>query len=164
MNIDYIQLPSPLFGFKQLFEASKIVDNAFAAGYFNNHLKEIECGFVALDGDKVIGWAAVSVKTNESNSSEGLLRCIAVHPNYRGQGVGKRLTEKRLKYLDYCSSVWSYAWVRPNGNCMSCKNLENFGFKIHKELDDYYTTTRAKCKYCGKKCTCKAVLYVRRNC
>ena len=56
--------------------------------------------------DKVVGWAAIS---------ECKLRCIAVHPEYRGQGVGRTLTEKRLKYLGDCDSVISYAWIRPDG-------------------------------------------------
>mgnify|MGYP000701739924 CR=1 FL=1 len=71
------------------------------------------------------------------------------------------LTKKRLKYLKDCDYVISYAWVRPNGECMSCKNLENFGFELAKELPEYYNNTRSKCKYCWSNCTCVARLYVR---
>ena len=150
--IIYAAIPSPLFGYKQMFDAIKLVDESFAVGYFKNHLEEIECAWIALDGDKVVGWAAVG---------DCLLRCIVVHPDYRGQGVGKRLTEERLKYLGDCKEVISFAWIRPDGRCMSCKNLENFGFEFAKELPEYYNNTRQACKYCGGNCKCVARLYVK---
>ncbi len=154
MKYKYIVLPSPAFGYAQLFEASRLVDNSFANGYFTSHLEEIECAWIALDKNRVIGWAAVS---------DCMLRCVVVHPDYRGQGVGKELTKKRLEYLGDCNEVFSYAWVRPDGTCMSCRNLENFGFKLHKELDEYYNDTRSQCKYCGSNCTCVARQYVKIN-
>jgi len=167
--ITYAAIPNPLFGYKQMFEALELVDNAFATGYFKKHLDEIECAWIALDGDKVVGWAAVCVERNvptlaaPANSNVGLLKCIVVHPDYRGKGIGIRLTEERLKYLEKdCLLIWSYAWVRPNGECMSCKNLENFGFRLHKELDDYYNNRQA-CKYCGSNCKCVARQYVKTN-
>ena len=161
--ITYAAIPSPLFGYKQMFDAVELVDEAFAAGYFKNHLEEIHCAWVALDGDKVVGWAADCVERNEPAPNVGTLRCIVVHPDYRGKGIGKRLTEERLKYLSNCNNIISYAWVRPNGECMSCKNLEDFGFKLQEELEDYYSNVRMKCKYCGKNCTCSARLYKKEN-
>jgi len=152
MEIKYVGLPNPLINMGHIYQATQLVDDAFAAGYFKNHLNEIQCAWVALDGDKVVGWAAVS---------DCMLRCIVVHPDYRGQGIGKRLTEERLKYLGDCEQVISYAWVRPDGRCMSCKNLENFGFELAKELPEYYNNTRSNCKYCGSDCTCLARLYVK---
>ena len=152
--IEYIALPNPCITMKHIYEARDIVDDAFANKYFSNHLNEITCAWIALHDDKVVGWAAVS---------ECKLRCVAVHPEYRGQGVGRTLTEKRLKYLGDCDSVISYAWVRPDGTCMSCRNLENFGFKLEKELDDYYNETRMKCEYCGTDCNCVARLYLKRK-
>tara|TARA_Y100001973_G_C5187852_1_gene329017 strand:- start:1439 stop:1909 length:471 start_codon:yes stop_codon:yes gene_type:complete len=154
MSIEYFALPNPKFGFQQVLDAAKLVDDSFASGYFAKHLEEIECAWIALDGVKVVGWGAVS---------ECMLRCVVVHPDYRGQGIGKRLTEERLKYLADCERIFSYAWVRPDGTCMSCKNLENFGFKLHKELNRYYSDTRSKCKYCRSNCTCVAKQYVKIN-
>lgn len=148
--IKYIALPNPKINMTHIYDAAKIVDASFADGYFMDHLNEIQCAWVALDDDKVVGWAAVS---------DCMLRCVVVHPDHRGQGIGKRLTEERLKYLGDCDSVVSYAWVRPDGRCMSCKNLENFGFYLDKELDNYYSETRMGCKYCGEGCRCIARLY-----
>ena len=150
--MQYVALPNPIVNMHHIYQATQLVDDSFAAGYFKNHLNEIQCAWVALDGDKVVGWAAVG---------DCILRCVVVHPEYRGQGVGKRLTEERLKYLGDCEEVISYAWVRPDGRCMSCKNLENFGFELAKELPEYYNNTRSNCKYCGSDCTCVARLYVK---
>lgn len=161
-NIKYIALPNPSINMGHIYQARELVDSSFAVGYFNHHLDEIDCAWVVLDDDKVVGWAAVMVEFDEHfNAKEGTLRCVVVDPNYRGRGIGKRLTEERLKYLGDCFLVWSYAWVRPDGRCMSCKNLENFGFVLQEELDDHYSDTRIKCKYCGKHCTCKARLYLK---
>ena len=160
--IKYIALPNPNINMGHVYQARELVDTSFAVGYFNHHLDEIDCAWVALDDDKVIGWAAVTAKFDgHFNAKEGTLRCIVVHPDYRGQGVGRRLTEERLKYLDDKHMIWSYAWVRPDGRCMSCKNLENFGFRLHEELSDHYSRTRESCKYCGANCKCVARLYIR---
>ena len=88
--IKYIALPNPTINMGHIYQAADIVDTAFAAGYFNNHLNEITCAWIALHDDKVVGWAAIS---------ECKLRCGAVHPEYRGQGIGRTLTEKREQYL-----------------------------------------------------------------
>lgn len=162
--IKYIALPNPSINMTHIYDAAEIVDESFADGYFMNHLNEIECAWVAVDDNKVVGWAAVSTQHNVKALSEVcVLRCIVVHPDYRGKGIGKRLTEERLKYLEGCDTVISYAWVRPDGRCMSCKNLENFGFSLDEELDNYYSETRMGCKYCGDKCNCVARLYRKDN-
>lgn len=155
MSIKYIALPNPMIHVGYIYEAAELVDEAFADGYFYNHLNEIQCAWMAIDEEssKVVGWAAVA---------DCMLRCIVVHPNYRSRGIGRTLTEKRLAYLGDCDTVISYAWVRPDGRCMSCKNLENFGFELAKELPDYYNNTRSNCKYCGDKCSCVARLYLKR--
>lgn len=159
--IKYVALPNPSINMGHIYQARELVDEAFAGGYFKNHLDEIECAWVALDGSQVVGWASVSTKRDVILEEICVLRSIVVHPDYRKQGIGKRLTEERLKYLNNCTKIISYAWVRPDGRCMSCKNLENFGFKLHEELKDYYNTTRSNCKYCGEDCNCIARLYLK---
>ena len=148
--IDYYSLPNEKFNYRHLLEANRLVDDSFANGYFINHLNEIQRAWIALEKKRVVGWAAVS---------ECTLRCVVVHPDYRGQGIGQELTRLRLEYLDCCDKVYSYAWVRPDGTCMSCKNLENFGFTLHKEVNEYYN----KCKYCGSNCGCVARQYIKIN-
>ena len=48
--------------------------------------------FVALDGDRVVGWADVFPHWPHATAHRGNLG-IGVHPRYRGQGIGKRLLE-----------------------------------------------------------------------
>lgn len=43
---------------------------------------------LALDGEKVVGCAGLEV-----HQDSGLLRSVAVEPNYRTQGIGAKLTE-----------------------------------------------------------------------
>jgi N-acetylglutamate synthase-like GNAT family acetyltransferase len=158
-EIRYIALPSPLINMGHIYQAAKLVDDSFAAGYFKNLLNEINCAWMALDENKVVGWAAVT--TENTSEKKGILRCVVVDPEYRFLGIGKTLTEKRLKYLDDCNIIVSYAWVRPDGRCMSCKNLENFGFKLLLEDVEYYKNTRNNCKYCGNTCKCVARVYIK---
>lgn len=156
--IEYIALPNPTITLRDIHNAARLVDNSFANGYFKNHLSEIQCAWIVLKDKEVIGWASVC---RDKKKSEGVLRCVVVDPRYRGMGIGRTLTEKRLEYLDDCDRIISYAWVRPDGTCMSCKNLENFGFSLQEELIDHYNDTRSQCKYCGSSCTCVARLYVK---
>ena len=146
--------PISVYDFHPFSKVEVLVDEAFANGYFRSHLDEIECAWIAFCNNNVIGWAAVG---------QCMLKCIVVHPDYRGMGIGKKLTELRLEYLRGCDRVISHAWVRPDGECMSCKNLENFGFVLEQELEDYYSDTKQNCKYCGDSCSCVARLYVRKN-
>ena len=44
--IKYIALPNPSITMKHIYEARDIVDDTFAAGYFNIHLDEINCAWV----------------------------------------------------------------------------------------------------------------------
>ena len=159
MDIKYVALPNPTINIYHIKQAMEMVYKSFAVWDFKNHLNEIQCAWLALDGEKVVGWASVCVGHIAPN--DGLLRSIVVDPDYRGRGIGKRLTEERLKYLDDKHMIWSYAWVRPDGRCMSCKNLENFGFRLHEELSDHYSRTRESCKYCGANCKWVARLYIR---
>ena len=64
-----------------------------------------------LDGE-LVAWASVVIEEDV-----GILKCLVVHPDYRGQGIGKELTNIRLQYLKNqgCKYVKSYAWVRPDG-------------------------------------------------
>ena len=154
MAFTYIQIPSPRFGFQQITETCRIVDNAMGYGYFNDHIKEIKCGWVCFHADAIVAWAAVS-----KDKDIGILKCVVVDPLFRGQGIASKLTEIRLQYLKNCSIIYSYAWIRPNGYCASCKNLEKFGFEVVSEIPKYFANTKYKCPVCIKECNCLARKY-----
>lgn len=49
----------------------------------------IRHGFVATDGEELVGFAALEIYS----SKLGEIRSLAVAPNYQGHGIGKRLVE-----------------------------------------------------------------------
>lgn len=51
---------------------------------------------LALDGEKVVGCAGLEV-----HQDSGLLRSVAVEPNYRTQGIGAKLTEGMIELAQY---------------------------------------------------------------
>lgn len=52
--------------------------------------------FVALDGETVVGWCDILPETRESCSHCGRL-AMGVHPDYRSQGIGRRLLRATLE-------------------------------------------------------------------
>jgi RimJ/RimL family protein N-acetyltransferase len=52
--------------------------------------------FVALDGDRVVGWCDVTPHDRPANRHRGTLG-IGVVPPWRGSGVGRRLMERTLE-------------------------------------------------------------------
>ena len=87
-NIIYAFSETTSVNLNHIYQAAQLVDDAFAAGYFKNHLNEIHCAWVALDGDKVVGWAAVG---------DCILRCIVVHRTIEGQGIGKEINRGKIE-------------------------------------------------------------------
>lgn len=51
---------------------------------------------LALDGEKVVGCAGLEV-----HQDSGLLRSVAIEPNYRTQGIGARLTEGMIELAQH---------------------------------------------------------------
>ena len=56
---------------------------------------DVANSFVALDGDKVIGVCSYIILSPESAETASL----AVHPKYKGKGIGYLLQEARLKEM-----------------------------------------------------------------
>ena len=135
--------------------ARKLVDNALGEGYFNEHLEVIEHAWMSFNAE-LIAWASVVIEEDI-----GILKCLVVHPDYRGHGVGKELTNIRLQYLKNqgCKYVKSYAWVRPDGSCPSCGILESKGFEVIEEIKGYYDKCKFQCPACDNKCECIARVY-----
>ena len=160
---EYIQLPNPKLTFRHMVEAARIVDNALGTGYFQEHLSEIECCWIVLSEDAVVGYAAVATERHPTAPSVGCLKCVAVDPLYRGQGIGTMLTELRMEYLDGYPLIFADAWVRPSGYCDSCKTLERFGFTVYEETEGFYADRKHKCPSCKDVCQCVARRYVKTN-
>jgi ribosomal protein S18 acetylase RimI-like enzyme len=60
------------------------------------HLRAGAAQFVAVDGDRVVGWCDVTPKTHEALSHSGTLG-MGVAPSHRGKGVGSALLAATLE-------------------------------------------------------------------
>lgn len=84
---------------------SSLKDNA-PEEYFSFFKKEFEkdsfIGFVALEGDEIIGLARGSIKERPSffiEDKEGKIESLIVKEKYRGKGVGKKLLNQIIDCL-----------------------------------------------------------------
>ena len=89
------------------------------------HLENDEThAFVAQKGNNIVGYASGHI---EAGSEVGVLGYNAVHPDYRGQGIGTALVESALNHLVESGArilqVWTLATDVP-----ACALYEKFGF------------------------------------
>jgi amino-acid N-acetyltransferase len=54
--------------------------------------KLVQTGFIALDGDKIVGFSTLEIYSKKLAE----LRSLCVDPTYQGMGIGKRLTQAGL--------------------------------------------------------------------
>jgi GNAT superfamily N-acetyltransferase len=96
----------------------------------------------------------------------GLLENVAVRPEHRGRGVGSALVEARLGWFrrESVGFAYSFAWKTPRG-CPSEGVLARTGFRRIRELPDFYLedglANGYACPFCGVRCHCSAILFVR---
>ncbi len=76
------------------------------------------------DEDTVVGFAAVR--------RDGYLLFLAVHPEYRGEGFGRRLV---AAVADDHGSVTCHARATNDG---ALSFYEHLGFEVQRRVDDYY--------------------------
>lgn len=97
----------------------------------------------------------------------GLIKSVAVKPEYRHQGIGTDLTIEsmvRLKKMS-CDFFLAVSWVsnRPDS---SQKMFEKLGFKNILSIPDYWTEESIKegylCPNCRNPCHCTANFYLRK--
>ncbi len=73
--------------------------------------------FVALDGNRAVGFVHAGFGSNDSGSGispqNGVICAIMVHPDYRGQGIGRRLVELAEDYLRAAGTVQAQAGQTP---------------------------------------------------
>ena len=159
MSYKLVALPNPSVDISDIYSARKIVDKALGGGYFSEHLDVITCAWMCLHKGSIVGWAATS-----SEGDVGVLKCVVVDAEHRGKGIGQRFTDVRLKFLEGQGHevVKSYAWIRVDGSCPSCKTLERNGFTATEELEGFYANYNHKCPSCKDECKCVARVYEKR--
>lgn len=105
------------------------------------------------------------------NTSIGLLRSIAVAPNYRRRGVATDLTKHCIGWCAKhgASAMLTFAWLPHTDPQQAVPQLAGVlthtGFTPVDRIDHYWTRdSRSKCyqcAVCGPTCMCAAVVYTR---
>jgi L-amino acid N-acyltransferase YncA len=93
----------------------------------NGHLKE--CRLIAKDGEKIVGWAALSPVSGRCVYAGVAEVSVYVSNNARGKGVGKLLLQKLIEASE-ASNLWTLqAGIFPE-NIASIKIHEAAGFRL----------------------------------
>lgn len=87
---------------------------------------------VAIFGENVIGYICVNYLRHESH-----ILNLAVHPDFRRQGVATLLMNEAMRELKKKGCVFLYLKVR-SSNTDAQKFYEIFGFKIESVRKNYY--------------------------
>ncbi len=110
------------------------------------------------------------------NTSIGLLRSIAVAPNYRRRGVATDLTETCISWCTEhgASTMLAFAWLPHTTPQQATPQqampqlagvLEHTGFTLVERIDNYWTqdsqSKHYQCPVCGPTCVCAATVYTR---
>jgi GNAT superfamily N-acetyltransferase len=95
----------------------------------------------------------------------GSFSTLCVHERFRGKGIGKRLSQRRLEWLieRKCEVILGVSWVSGLPHT-SDRVFEAMGFKAVKTVPNFYHDTSLKhpfsCPGCERSpCTCSAILY-----
>lgn len=86
---------------------------------------------VSLNGS-IVGYSASVLR-----GSEGHIISIAVHPDYRGIGIGEKLLRENIKRLKDSGAERVVLEVRVD-NIQALKLYQKLGFRIVKTLKNYY--------------------------
>jgi len=98
----------------------------------NEFEKYFEDSFVAEENGKVVGFIIGKIL-----KGMGIIKLVAVDPNYRGQGIGKMLVEFILNYFKERGIKGTLARVRIK-NEVGINFFKNFDFEIIKTIKKYY--------------------------
>lgn len=108
-----------------------------------------------------------NIPTTLPENAVGLIKSLAVRPEYRHRGIGTKLTIEsivRLKEMS-CDFFLAVSWVS-NKPDSSQKMFEKLGFKNILSVPDYWTQDSIKegyqCPNCGNPCHCTANFYFRK--
>lgn len=83
----------------------------------------------AVEGDKVIGWAALS-PTSKRDCYKGVAEVtVYVHKNHQGKGVGKMLLKELIRQSE-ANGIWSLLSVIHQENRASIHLHEQCGFRV----------------------------------
>lgn len=89
------------------------------------------------------------------------IQSVGVREEYRGKGLGTRMTASSLSKLSEkgVECVYIVCW-NPGGRLPLSHALSSCGFKHLLKIDDYWAEDESLiCPYCGGRCHCSAEVY-----
>lgn len=135
--------------------------------------------FAAFDGDILISLGIAQIIDNYDyylpfvpeiyeqfkNKKVGSFSTLCTHEDYQGQGIGKKISHKRLAWLkdQKCDVIVGVSWVSGLSHT-SDRVFEKVGFKAIKRVDKFYINQSIEhpfdCPGCKiAPCQCSAILY-----
>ncbi len=106
-----------------------------------------------------------NISSELKGKAVGSFSTLCVHERFRGQGIGKRLSQRRLEWLRErkCEVILGVSWVSGLPDT-SDRVFEIMGFKAVKTVSNFYHDSSLEhpfsCPGCGKSpCVCSAILY-----
>ena len=94
--------------------------------------KYLDGSFVAEGDGKIAGFIVGKVR-----EGKGILKLVAVNPDFRGKGVGKELMEYIFQYFAENGAKEIMAHSRLH-NKTGCSFLKSFGFEKTEMIKNYY--------------------------
>lgn len=97
----------------------------------------------------------------------GLIKSIAVKPEFRHRGIGTNLTIKSIIKLQGfgCDLLFAISWDSQRQDS-SKKMFEKLGFQNVLEINNYWTEDSMRegylCPNCGNPCFCRAIFYLKK--
>ena len=95
------------------------------------------CVRVAVEGDRILGWAVGLLRRHGPHRCFGRFYALAVHPDFRGRGLGERLAQDILGQLRRRGAQTFSLEVR-NPNPAAQGLYRRLGFRPGGPLPDYY--------------------------
>lgn len=92
--------------------------------------------FVALHNEKVVGYAGIWLFLEEAH-----VTTIAVHPDFRGRGLGRLLMDVLIDYARARGAETMMLEVRPS-NYVALSLYKSLGFRQIGRRKNYYSETR----------------------
>lgn len=107
---------------------------------------------------------AALVRERYVDGPVGLLKTMAVDPNFRGRGFGRKLTQLSIaQFRDWgAHNAYAFGWTDHEG-CHIQSTLESCDFEELSHLENYYRQSSIEqgfdCPTCGNPCECSIRLF-----
>lgn len=103
--------------------------------------KRHNCSFVAEIADVVVGFVDAFITKDVQQVQRGEVDLLAVHPDYRGQGIAWQLIKTITEHMISDPDIhWCRAFVRP-GNLPAEKIFERIGYHAETRVRHLYINT-----------------------